>query len=76
MTKDKFSKSFSTTLMCTIVFVVFLFLIDSYRRTEAVHEILISGAVYFGVIYIIQIVTCILEEKGAIVEPKMTDEDN
>ena len=30
----------------------------------------------FGVIYIIQIVTCILEEKGAIVEPKMTDEDN
>lgn len=75
MTKNKYTKSLSIALISTIVFVVFLFLIDSYRRTKAIHEILIAGAIYFGVIYIIQIITCKLEEIGAIVEPKTHNED-
>lgn len=76
MAKNKYTKSLSATLINTIVFIGFLLLIDSYRRSEAIHEIFIAGGVYFAVIYAIQVITCKLEEKGAIVEPETKNKKN
>lgn len=76
MAKNKYTKSLSATLINTIVFTGFLLLIDSYRRSEAIHEIFIAGGIYFAVICIIQVITCKLEEKGTIVEPEVKNKKN